>query len=62
MRNRRERVCVNIYVSKANENINVLETLAKHRCDPIVKQNVYQWSASLLESGWRVLRFLKIQL
>ena len=31
-------------------NINVLEALAKHRCLPIGKQKVYQWSASLLES------------
>ena len=40
---------MNIYVFKANENINVLEALAKHRCEPTGKQNVYQRSASLLE-------------
>ena len=52
MRKRRERVC---FISKhlcfpRFENINVLEALAKQRCVPIGKQNVYQWSASLLES------------
>ena len=52
MRKRRERVCS---ISKhlcfpRFENINVLEALAKQRCIPIGKQNVYQWSASLLES------------
>ena len=51
MRKRRERVC---FISKhlcfpRFENINVLEALAKQRCVPIGKQNVYQWSASLLE-------------
>ena len=52
MRKRRERVW---FISKhlcfpCFENINVLEALAKQRCVPIGKQNVYQWSASLLES------------
>ena len=52
MRKRGERVC---FISKhlcfpRFENINVLEALAKQRCVPIGKQNVYQWSASLLES------------
>ena len=55
MRKRRERVC---FISKhlcfpRFENINVLEALAKQRCVPIGKQNVYQWSASLLESSLR---------
>ena len=53
MRKRRERVC---FISKhlcfpRFENINVLEALAKQRCVPIGKLNVYQWSASLLERG-----------
>ena len=51
MRKRRERVCsVSEHLCfKTDENINVLEALVKHRCVPLSKQNVYQWSASLLE-------------
>ena len=49
MRKSWERVC---FISKylcflRFENINVLEALAKQRCVPIGKQNVFQWSASL---------------
>ena len=53
MKKRRERVCS---ISKhlcfpRIENINVLEAVAKQRCVPIGKKNVYQWSALLKESG-----------
>ena len=61
MRKRRERVW---FISKhlcfpCFENINVLEALAKQRCVPIGKQNVYQWSASLLERSMNTGRKLE---